>query len=726
MAAKYYPLCSSFGVPFNIVTKKKIYLLGYSYYKLSYSDTLPDVISFPSREETIALPQLEEILESDDAIKLQVLLESYPLLPRLLVDRRGRCKQESHELLFGLLLNMGNVKVLERLYAVAVCDGSLDERSMISQRETFGSKTALVHDRIGVQREGPIVVRGIDIVRLVGKGSFGVVFEDMENTLIKYGIVSGEYIREVLCHCMLMTTTGGLTGAESRDSCGINPISFVSPDMIQDHLLQLYPLTPINRAALPTISEDFSLDFPSEACSVDRIAVVIRTLMHSIRELRDRFIMHLDLSTTNVMYCSSKKQVKIIDYGGTIGDDSFLDIGMMVSRVCTRSTRAPEYGSPETLWQRNESSETLSAYYAIMSNIFKAELLNVQPYMKEKECSSQVTQEIATWDAEWKDKNLTFPCDLDSLRRVHMTAHRLPRDRPPLDWILSNGTFEEDSKALEMGTIGSSIRNSHIKNCLERFISQWPKGKQHGLSIEWKLRRDTFIMILLSRINSRGDEGTSCGGLTHHVIPPPYIMTRCIVLYDALRDILIIEASTSEPALVRYMTEEACCPILVNAILYLALAPCKATMIDVEHYTSHPLHVILRVIVKYPHLISIFLSPITAYILLIMEAPVQDNIIDPSESSLVPCTKNSHRIIRCLYNLRRDKRCQPMYGPLLPKIINFVREYMLLIMKEPLVIQGGDEGWWKFLRIRLTRSRTIPASMENELYVDSVIRTWFQ
>src|SRR6185437_14463915 len=102
------------------------------------------------------------------------------------------------------------------------------------------------------------------------------------------------------------------------------------------------------------------------------------------------FIMHLDISPANVMWDDRNSTVRIIDYGGTIGDDSFFDIGNIVSRICTRTTRAPEYGSPETIWQRNESSEGLSAYYAIMSNVFPEELVRDQPYLKEVACQSQV------------------------------------------------------------------------------------------------------------------------------------------------------------------------------------------------------------------------------------------------------------------------------------------------------------------------------------------------
>lgn len=630
------------------------------------------------------------------------------------MDDKKRCHQEQHEGLFGLLLMMGRTRDLERLYAVVGSDLSIEQPDksirdadeephyeMISQREVFGNRASLIYDRIHIRRSmilSPPVepratvhqrwpIRSLIVERMVGKGSYGYVFEN-GGRLLKFSFTMAEYVRELLTHCLLTVTEG------------VTP-TFASEDLVQYHLLALHSMQPLTRGSLPvyaTIMSEHAV--PSvKLAPLDEIAIVVRSLFNSVRSLRDRFVMHLDISTSNVMWDPASASVKLIDFGGTIGDDSFLNIGPIVSRVCTRSTRPPEYGTSDTLWQRNESSETLSAYYAIMSHVFPASILSELPHLKEELCRKQVETELT-------ERPNPVPC----IRRVHLASRGHSADRPLLDWLLSSGTPEDDHAADDLGRIGTFSRYSHMRQCLGRYISQWPRGRGLDSSresdTEWLINRSTFISLLLSRITCTDSLGITCGGLTHRLVPPPYTLVRCLALYDAIRD--LVREPSADSVLSRYMSEAACYPVLVNAILYVSLAPSKTQLCDIEHYLNHPLHAILRAFVRHPPLVTIFLSPITAFILLQLESP----------RSVEAEHENRQPMFRCLYNLRRDRRDTEVNR----RVKDFVENYMLSLLRAPLMIETEND-WWKFLRTG-GGSLTDPEPFYTN-YVDSVTRLWF-
>jgi hypothetical protein len=442
--------------------------------------------------------------------------------------------------------------------------------------------------------------------------------------------------------------------------------------------------------------------------------------------------MHLDLSTSNIMWDAEADSLRIIDYAGTIGDDSFLDIGSTVTRVCTRSTRAPEYSSEEILWQRNESSEALSVYYALMSHIFSREVINDQPYAKESSCRERVRVDIELWNTEWRSRvedSAELPGEIMCIRRVHDAARSLPKDRPPLEWILSSGTDASDREALEMGCIGSIPRFTYIRQCVTRYISQWPQGDAE-LDDEWRALRARFVALLIGRIDCPGTVGVTCGGLASKTIPPPYTTVRCLALYDGLTT--IVREGHAEDSLIHYMSNIAYYNLLVNGILYVALSTSKTQLVDVEHYSGHPLHVVLRAIVKFPNLLSVFLSPITVFALLTLETPratVNDqaaSAVRLSEATPKPKPETSHRIIRCLYNLRRDRRSQPMFGASLKCIAEFARNYMTRLLRAPIILENEND-WWKLLRSSsspfLESQQPLVAGCA--IHVDNVMRLWF-
>jgi serine/threonine protein kinase len=695
-------LCPRFDIPYFVISCGRIYLSGHSYYRLTAIDDGPDLAPlYVSKAESDAVNNLKIAIVKIDFAELRSILDYFPTLPRLMNSDRD---QEAHESLFGLLLVMGRLSDLERLYGIATSDGTSHDGDykLINQRETFGSRAALIHEKILVNlpekqdRRWP--VRGLVVDKMVGKGSYGYVFLEQKD-LWKFSLSTSEYVREFLTHSLLTLFSTALPPEVQ------SPI-IVSDVMIQNHLLRLYPLQQLTRDNINSCSN-------KSLPRVDQFAQIIKQLFFGVCALRDRFIMHLDISTTNVMWDPVGKNFRIIDYGGTIGDDSFLDIGTIVNRICTRTTRAPEYSSSETIWQRNESSEALTAYYSIMSYLFDPSVLAEQPYVKGEMCLKHIKSELEATGS-------TTP-EITCLRRVHTAAHSLPKDRPPLEWILSSGTDDDDRKAMEMGSIGSLSRFIHMKQCLGRYITQWPKG--HTLSAEWFAKRTNFILLIISRINCTTYEGVSCGGLIEAMVPPPYTTVRCITIYDALCD--IVREGKADHVLSRYVTETSCYAVLANAIIYLSLAPAKTPLVEVEYYANHPLHVILRAFLEYPNLVSLFLSPITAYTLLLLETPRADQVdaatlenrFSPTVGVFKPET--SHRMIRCLYNLKTERRSQPMHDP---KIREFAKYYMTRLMEGPIIVEN-ESDWWKLFKTQFPYK-----DASNRLYrehINNILRLWF-
>lgn len=750
MSTRQKPICGNFPIPFHVTFYDRIYLQGYSYFKLQVKSISepPLAIMYASREETMLIPELRWALSNVDTKKIMEILDTNPAIPRLLITTRGRCDKDMHQVLFGVLLYYGRARDLERLYGIVfaednnsgepIFDADEDrENLIISQEETFGSRLILQHEGIVVKRSNTTTLLtcwssdevskrrdknyqrwptlGIPIERIVGSGTFGFVFKG-SNRLFKYGIMPIEYCRELLSQLVLTMTSDSLP-------IEVTVPTFATTDMIRYHLLELHQLKPITRDNVLTYSEEFA-ERREGLTLIDRLALILRRLIMGVKALRDRFVMHLDLSTTNIMWDSDANTIRIIDFGGTIGDDSFLDLGHTVSRVCTRSTRPPEYHAPETMWQRNESSETLSVYYALMSHVLAPDIINVQPYVKEPICSEYV--EKATRD-------IPVSSELYHLHRVHTVARSRPIDRPSIDWVLSTGSEQEDQRAIEMGCIGSVHRFAHIRHCFLQYVNRWPRGRQ-GFDDEWRTRRNLFIAQLISRIDCPGTYGTTCGGLVSRLIPPPYITARCITLYDALRD-LVLE-SRADSRLEFFMRDNDSYSVLMTAILYVALAPSKASLVDIEHHAGHPVHVILQTLLENQNLVSLFLSPITVFALLVLETPhaTQNDQAAHAARLMQPRTQNSHRIIRCLYNLRRDNRSQPMCGSTMNVIGAFTRSYMTRLLREPFVVENESVWWKKLLRTKPTADGTSlldlgpeipPLSSQCASHIDNIIRMWF-
>lgn len=782
-------LVLGFCIPNFVITCDRIYLAGHSFFVLHNEQ--PSLAPVPATtEEQHELPVLRTLISSANHFRLATMLNMRPTLPRLLCTSRGKCDQDAHEALLGLLLFNNRLRDLERLYGIVIADCQLpcqmiesDEQpqyQVISQKELFGGKLTVVHDNVVVRRSlntaldpswpsdliayPPVPpsrtparfsspqICALQVERQIGHGSYGYVFVS-NGSLLKFSTATSEYVRELLSQFVLeITSFSDSTSHPAHDL----PQEVATPTSARDaqinhHLLTLTPLHCIK----PHNISEYAMTATQEAilesgkvlrglsmAPTDQLAIMVRNLLNGIRALRDRFIMHLDISTANVMWEKPAGGLRVIDYGGTIGDDSFLDLGPILPRLCTRTTRAPEYAASDNLWQRNESSETLSAYYAIMSHTFHTDLLKEQPQAKEAACANQVAAEIEVWNSAWRERAVIvgrdpaeeLPVAINCIRRVHQAARGLPRDRPPLDWIISDGSDESDRRALEMGCIGSMTRYAHMRLCLSRFIKQWPLGTPLRSAEDvafWMPRRSEFITLLVSRI-SCGIDGSTCGGLVERMVPPPYTAARCILLYDALRDIVRNSSTTAslEPDLVRLVTDQASYPLLLHAILYVALSASKAVLIEVSHHAQHPLHILLRTINNHKYLVSLFLSPITAYALLVLETPrahVNDEAAGELRKTTVPQPRpeTSHRILRCLYNLRAYRRCRPMISPNVAHIAKFVKKYMGDLFREPMVM-AGESDWWKLLRIS---SEPLP---ENSVglpphsdFIDGVISLWF-
>lgn len=610
-------------MPLYVIYQDHLYLSGYSYFRLKLDDILLStaIPTYASQEENNAMPEFRWAIANRDAEKAFAILGLHQTLPRLLTTVQGRCDKDAHLMLLGMLLYYRRVQDLERLYGIGMATDS--EACTISQDESFGETTSLRYYGIHIRRAESTdwQSRGIKIDSILGNGSFGIVFM-CSSQLVKFSMMSAEYCRELLMHLVLTVTNEGLP----RE---VVPVTHVTANMIPHHILGLRQLTPITRERMAR-------------CLIDS---TLRQLFVGEAALRDRFLMHLDLSTTNLMWDSQLEIIRVIDCAGTIGDDTFLDLGPIIDRACTRSTRPPEYTCPDNLWQRNESSEILSIYYAIMSHVFDPGVINLLPEIKEEACLKERGE-----------------------GRIHEAIRSKISERSSLESLIS---LPDD-----IGIIGSLSRFSHIRRCLTRYVNLWPRGTN---TIRGE-KRQKFIDMLLLTMECLGERRIDFGGLTtRKIVPSPYLSARCVNLYDALATV------TDEADLEYYMNSIDSYQVLVNAILYISLAPCKIDLLDIEHYPSHPVHVILQVLFKRPEIMSIFLSPITAFILILLESPKATRINDTQP----------RRIIRCLYNLRRDRR----HLSEIPRIGKFVKDYLSKLLREPLIVDHPTMWWKGLLRI---------------------------
>jgi serine/threonine protein kinase len=675
------------NIPLYIIIHDKLYLNGFSYAATSREQK---VITYDP-EDRVNCQVLRDCLKTENSIAINTVLTKNPSIIRLLTDSELLS-------LFQLLIHFSFEKHLQEIFGVVFLTSAKTETN-VESLELFGRGTKLLHKYL---RPTDKLTKFISIDNTIGRGSFGHVFSFPDSKKpVKFNYMTSEFVREFLCNLTLTVMSDDLSPeVRSETSVHLMPL----------HMFSMERYVPINRMTLYSIISE--IPGSEEYSGIDQVAFLIRKLLQGIRDLRDRYIMHLDLSWSNIMWNPKSKNVQVIDYAGTIGDDTFYDLDEVTDKICTSTTRPLEYFSG-SLWQRNESSEGLSAYYAIISHVLPIKLMDKKPYQKEDDCRIQVAIEQPD-DPEKK-------CEI--LRRVHSAGRGKIQQRTSLDWILSDGTEQGDKKALELGTVGTKTRYVHVLQSIHHYIGRWPVSNEDVVKAYdqfWKDRRATAVNSILDIIECPAKTGCDCQGLLDNIVPPPYTFSRSIMLYDTIRSLVLQIQPEHRGSMFQCFMDPPLHNVLVKSIVYLSLCPTKMILVDINHFPGHPLHILLQFLNDYPNLISLFLSPITAYILILFETPYA------TEPTLASTEKLRH-MLRCLYSTDGSKRRSPVKVQAeLPGIRKFVRSYLSRLIAAPLFIKSCDD-WWNFLMKSQEQLEEYSTDLSSKAtnYIDSVIRLWF-
>ncbi len=192
--------------------------------------------------------------------------------------------------------------------------------------------------------------------RVCGHGNYGIVYippQEMlascnnlpEKTTVdnvyKFTYDADAYICEFFSTLLLM-----------NNKCSLNYQSnLIASDMIHLHLQILKPMCLLNHEL---VSERYPYFMD-----------ILTHLSEIVDILTDYSYMHLDINPNNMLWDKEHSEIRLIDFSGTLGDDSFYDLGQQCAKLCTRTTRPEVYDSPGTMYRRDEVTEKFCLSWAI-------------------------------------------------------------------------------------------------------------------------------------------------------------------------------------------------------------------------------------------------------------------------------------------------------------------------------------------------------------------------
>ncbi len=598
-------------LPTYILKNNILYLEGTSYY-ISSSDTTTangsDNNSTTSILSGIAGRHIMSIFRNlmdnnrDDAI--EYVLES----PRRMKVIKETCEIFDAYCLLGSLLSRRHEHGLKAFFNITL-------RQPEEYSETFGTEIVSYCSHLK-EGEGN---GGITVTKIYGQGSFGFVYRQKDGQMIKFTYFTDAFIVELLSAFFLVY---------SRNSLMNDGVLRVSPGTIHLHeqkIKQLYPCL-----------------FPEKIIEkYGSLTNIIKSLVMDIAIMTESSYMHTDITPNNVMWDIQEEKLKIIDFGGTMGDDSFYDLGERVTRLCTKTTRPEEYSSRDLLSLRDERSELFSAFYTACEIVLPAE-----------QRDKRKTRFLLP-----KEK-----CDLfRSFARISGVidpyfdmSNEEQTERPLLETLITltgackNTPYIETMKS-SLVKMFPRVSHSTIRRISKHF-SLWRIAFAF-VHLPTKEVRTLFIGNLLAIIvkSHNCEELLSRDGRI-----PIYILFRCIHLFDALY------ASVSLLPI----------RLIVLSLLYICLSLAKFPVVSITHIPQHPVYCVLREFFSISEITSLLFTPLTAYLLL---------AIDNSCCYSIPWFK-------CLYSLNREKRFfSGMEEGIEKEAKEFARFYFRELLKSPIV-----------------------------------------
>jgi len=583
---------------FRSVFKNQIlYLEGISYFYLNNDDSFS-----PTHEKPLSLNEKKEILsifrhyldrDRQKAIDYVMHSKNYRDIIKL------SCGREELLILFAAMLSRNHTEGLHHFFNVSLAKPT--KYSELFGSEVLQDSTLSIPSVTTPFPSAQLMfnTKVIPTFRVYGSGSYGIIYSrDGTSNLYKFTTDTDSFISELMSTVMLMLNKNSELGYGTVNA----PLSTVH--LHEQKLKALYRC--------------------SDALILGRYGNVMNVLKSLIRDVQlftEYSYMHLDITPNNVMWDEQEERLKIIDFSGTIGDDSFFDLGERHNKLCTRNSRPEEYTCKKTISMRNESSELFSLFYTVHELIDK----------KEDYSTLFPREKIDTVIKKFKEAGIN---------ELYMALGDLKMsDRPFLEpLIIEDESSLTPSNAL-LGVFEkifiTKIDPITVRRVLHYFKQWKPLFGRVEFPSESERRkfRDEILELWISNI-------------------PIYNLFRCIHLFDFVRGKL----------------KHLPIRILARALLYICCSLSKLYVPQISHSENHPVYQVLREMVIVPETTGLLMTPLTAYLLLYI-----DNFYDSTEEK--------KRWFKCLYSRNELKRDFDEEKD----IINFTNFYFLEVCREPLV-----------------------------------------
>lgn len=583
-------------------------------------------------------------------------------IDRLETIRETSSLEDLHAL-FGSMLVRRYVTGLKQFFGVSL---AVPECHV----EVFGGETV----QYRTSQQFPFVVSE-GIGKIYGEGSYGIVYEKIPNDryLTKFTFSTDAFIIEFLSTFFLIYARNSML----HQYLGMIMVSEENINFHEQRMLKLH------RASRTKIIEKYGSTLN-----------VLKVLIRDVAILTDRSYMHMDITPNNVMWDHRLHRLTLIDFGGTLGDDSFYDLGERVLKLCTRTTRPPEYSVRDTLFMRDERSELFSIFYTVCELLFGGDISF--PPTTEGECIKRI-HSATTLPCEKEDAMMKLAMESGVIAPYINMGDDKQKSRPTFDSFLPLGYHD--------------ISTAYMQMFMSRVVDKlFPQKRQEGNSITTAVRRISthfslwkhvvfaftgnlppqevrtlFIEELMNTI------ANDLGALTKSIGDkkvPIYLIFRCIHLFDALYYSNDFYKNLS-------------IKLMVLSLLYISLSLAKFQCVNISHCRQHPVYQVLSQWLRVPDVTSLLFTPLTAYLILVTQEYY------------------SSVWFRCLYSLIPFKRCYhgKIDEDVAARIKMFTRFYFNELRKAP--ITEPIELFEKFSFLDQQSNITTTKIMED------IISLWF-
>lgn len=533
--------------------------------------------------------------------------------------------------IFRILLEVGEVNLLYDLFGVCVSGYILGAKnSKTFKNEYLKEKQVLKHTAISyvietisleklysyctktnkiLNHTSNVVVKSYNIGKYIGRGSFGIIGKKNDGTVVKFTSDFNSFIGELFINVFLRDHD------DSLDPSVKSILDHIDERNIHANILNMKYFVRF-------------VDVGSYMMSLNQMEKMLKNFLKSIHLLCSFGVMHNDITLNNILWNQHNECPNLIDFGSaTFGDDSFLDLGDYLDKICTVTTRPKEYDKPDDMWKRSEITELYSAYYAFLIGIFPAwyqrdVIPSVYSYDFINKIKVNCPELYESLDfLEWIGSK---KFDQQVLGNIH------------LEGVLSNAQNSKLCSPIRLNTL-KSIMNNYISKSKTTWFSWLPSSTRIS-------HRNDFLNYLVGFMVPSHDN-SSILDICQEITLPPYIMSRMIELYDRISMGIDTKLYTDYKLIILFNNKEYI-PVLTSSLASISLPCSKIKVKKLGYIDANPVYFIIQQICEDPSLLSCFLSPLTMYGMLLGEQ------IGKYHSSIT----DSFPVIRCVYSKDISKR----------------------------------------------------------------------